>query len=45
MPQIGSDSDELDWKLVSRIIDEVFENSGIQLTIYMFNQENQQINP
>ena len=34
MPRIGSGLDNLDWSIVSRIIDDVFESSGIQITIY-----------
>ena len=34
MPRIGSGLDNLDWNYVSRIIDDVFEASDIQITIY-----------
>jgi len=34
MPRIGSGLDNLDWSIVSRIIDDVFEESGIQIKIY-----------
>jgi hypothetical protein len=36
MPLIATGLDMLDWDLVSRIIDEVFENSNINLFIYKF---------
>ena len=42
LPKIGCGLDLLDWKLVSRIIDEVFENSNIKLTVYLFNKDKQQ---
>ncbi len=34
MPRIGSGLDKLDWYFVSRIIDDIFESSGIQITVY-----------
>jgi hypothetical protein len=34
MPRIGSGLDNLDWYFVSRIIDDVFESSDIQITVY-----------
>ncbi len=34
MSKIGCGLDELDWKLVSRIIDKVFENSNIKIIVY-----------
>ena len=36
MPKIGCESDNLDWKVVSRMIDHVFVNSRIQLRVYIF---------
>lgn len=34
MPRIGCGLDNLDWDYVSRIIDGIFESSGIQITVY-----------
>lgn len=34
MPRIGCGLDGLNWSNVRRIIDEVFENSNVQITVY-----------
>jgi O-acetyl-ADP-ribose deacetylase (regulator of RNase III) len=34
MPRIGCGLDRLNWSLVKRMIDEVFEESGIEIKIY-----------
>jgi len=34
MPKIGAGLDKLDWNIVSRIIDDIFETSDIKITIY-----------
>lgn len=41
IPKIGCGLDQLDWKITSRIIDQVFENSPIKLTVYLFEKEEQ----
>ena len=40
MPMIATGLDKLDWELVSRIIDEVFSKSNVDLTIYKFENTN-----
>ncbi len=42
IPKIGCGLDQLDWKITSRIIDQVFENSPIKLTVYLFEKEEEQ---
>jgi len=42
MPKIGCGLDQLDWGITSRIIDQVFENSSIKLTVYLFEKEEEQ---
>lgn len=39
MPMIGSGLDKLEWDLVSRIVDDLFSKSSIDLTIYKFEPE------
>ena len=39
MPKIGCGFDQLDWKIVSRMIDQVFDNSQIKLTVYLFEEK------
>lgn len=39
MPMIGSGLDKLEWDLVSRIIDDVFAKTNINITIYKFEPE------
>lgn len=34
MPRIGSGLDNLDWYYVSRIIDDLFKETNIQITVY-----------
>lgn len=34
MPKIGCGLDKLDWKRVSRIINDIFQDSDIEITIY-----------
>ena len=34
MPTIGCGLDNLDWSIVARIIDQIFENSNIKITVY-----------
>ena len=38
MPMIGSGLDKLDWQLVARIVDDVFANTNIKLTVYKFEK-------
>jgi hypothetical protein len=38
MPIIGCGLDQLEWNFVRRIIDDVFYNSGVKLTIYYLNE-------
>jgi hypothetical protein len=39
MPMIGSGLDKLEWNLVSRIIDDVFNKTNINITIYKFEPD------
>lgn len=41
MPMIGCGLDQLDWSIVSRIIDQVFSKSNIKITIFKFDKNNQ----
>ena len=34
MPRIGCGLDRLNWSLVKEMIEEVFEDSGIDITVY-----------
>lgn len=36
MPKIGCGLDGLKWQQVAKIIDSIFTNSGINITIYIF---------
>lgn len=39
MPMIGSGLDKLEWNLVSRIIDDVFNETNINITVYKFEPD------
>ena len=39
MPMIGSGLDKLEWNLVSRIIDDVFNKTNINITVYKFEPD------
>lgn len=38
MPRIGCGLDMLKWNIVARIIDKVFDNSGISVSIYSYDK-------
>ncbi len=39
MPLIGNRQDQLDSDLVSRIVDQIFNDTNINLTIYKYRSE------
>jgi O-acetyl-ADP-ribose deacetylase (regulator of RNase III) len=45
MPMIGAGLDKLEWGLVSRIIDDVFNKSNIGITVYKFENPNKASRP
>ena len=40
IPQIGCGLDGLNWDFVSRLIDEIFDGSGVQITVYIYDFAN-----
>ena len=42
MPKIGCGLDLLEWNLVSRIIDQIFENQPIKITVYSLLKNEEQ---
>ena len=39
MPLIGNRQDQLDWDLVSRILDHVFSGTQVNLTVFKYKSE------
>lgn len=45
IPQIGCGLDGLNWEFVSRLIDEIFDDSGVQITVYIIDGANRGSGP